>query len=408
MNIDSKDYVHTRERIHELLADPDLRQIHRRGNRRRLGRRAAIGAASVAVVAMAAVLVTQVATPPVTVRPATSKSTPAPVHGPLHGPQVSLSEKSQLIASQPVDNQRSYALIKTAAGKYAVARTLDGGGSWQAWQLPGQYEQAPMFDAGSAGSLEISPAGPPLTSLDGGQTWRTSSTKKDGPAIEKLPDGWGAVALGGKLLGSDPTGSGGLRPLAHQPQFATRCMGVTEARDGSLWLECPGPGGAFVLQVSHDRGVSWQSTTMPALIETGGPGAGGCGQLIDSYDGRTGYAYGYTAVSGGRDSGVVVTHDGGRTWSRTPVKLPKLGYCPVLTVTGSLIAATGPTAAPALISTDGGQTFNEVAGLGPVLSVYRYPGSDDLVAKIAEGNWKTSPDGVHWTAAPVPPNATLH
>ncbi|GAA1723473.1 hypothetical protein GCM10009765_84300 [Fodinicola feengrottensis] len=438
--IDSTDYAQTRERIHELLVDPDLSQIHRRGNRRRFGRKAAIGTASVAAIGVAVLVATQVIAPHPTATPAGPKA----ITGPLHGPPVSLSGKSQLLDSQPVDGKRSYALIKTANGKYAVARTQDTGATWQAWQLPPSMptRNVPVLYVDQSDSLVVSASGPPsgtakvsqdgkqvsvdggktweanvgqlgqLISQDGGQTWRPSGLPgTTGRPIEKLAPGWSAQTSGGKVFGSDPAAGGALHPLVHQPQVATRCMGVTEAADESVWLECVGANGAFVLQVSHDRGVTWDSAAVPGLIERGGPGAGGCGQLIDSYDGKTGYAYGYTAASNGKESGLVITHDGGKTWSTTVIQLPQnLGTCPTATATGSLVGEQNVNANgdnPRLIvSTDSGRTFTQVSGVSQLGTVNRMTGSASLVARDPrKGAW-TSSDGVHWTPALVPPHST--
>ncbi len=166
-----------------------------------------------------------------------------------------------------------------------------------------------------------------------------------------------------------------------------------------MWLECVGANGAFVLQVSHDRGVTWDSAAVPGLIERGGPGAGGCGQLIDSYDGKTGYAYGYTAASNGKESGLVITHDGGKTWSTTVIQLPQnLGTCPTATATGSLVGEQNVNANgdnPRLIvSTDSGRTFTQVSGVSQLGTVNRMTGSASLVARDPrKGAW-TSSDGV--------------
>jgi hypothetical protein len=404
--IDSIDYADTRERIHELLVDPDLAPIHRRGRRRRLRRRATTTALSVAAIAVVAVVLAQIAAP----RPAVVPATPHPIAGPLHGPAVSLSDKTTLVDEQPADQQRSYALLKAAGGQYAIARTLDGGATWQAWQLPSVFTStsAPQISVESNGSLEVLSASArdrngSLVSADDGRTWTAfSAPKTDGPAVETLPDGWSAEPLDGKVLGVDPA-TGVAHPLAHQPQTATRCMFVNQAKDGSLWMACPAKDGGFVLQVSHDRGLTWKNTAAPSLVETGGAQAGGCGQWIESYDGTTGYAYGFTKASNGNESGVLVTGDGGKTWTTTPVTLPAgVGLCPTLAANGSLLAVKS---GHALISANGGRTFTDVPGLNEPTQITRFAGSDSLIAKTAHG-WMTSPDGTHWTPVPVPPNVT--
>ncbi|WP_279582258.1 hypothetical protein [Fodinicola feengrottensis] len=166
-----------------------------------------------------------------------------------------------------MDGKRSYALIKTANGKYAVARTQDTGATWQAWQLPPPSmptRNVPVLYVDQSDSLVVSASGPPsgtakvsqdgkqvsvdggktweanvgqlgqLISQDGGQTWRPSGLPgTTGRPIEKLAPGWSAQTSGGKVFGSDPAAGGALHPLVHQPQVATRCMGVTEAADES-------------------------------------------------------------------------------------------------------------------------------------------------------------------------------
>lgn len=423
------DYVGLREDVSQLAELPDLAAIHRRGRNRRRMRRAA---PVVAVVAVVAVLlgVTQLAAPlsrgGVEQLPAgPALDMPAAVTGPLAGTSVSVSQRLELRSIETVDQLRSFALVTTGDRRDALARTLDGGRSWQAWLLPARPRTAverPIWLGGQTVTING------LISRDGGQTW-AGVPAGVGAEVEALPDGWVVRAEGGKVVAVDPT-TGQVHPLASQPPLGLGGYSpvVRQASDGSLWTlvaepdtHLPGMGGTprAIGQpaVSRDAGRTWR------VDSVGSPGSDVMVAGIDSADGRTGYAVGARAAGDHLVSVVYVTTDGGQSWrltgggSITAPKYRSIFDQPAVLPNGDLLVTAFPQPTPGGPTTvrrsvDGGRTLVPVSVHGDVVTVRR-SATGVLVGTVTEGppTGSMSPvgrllsvDGVHWTRGPEPPD----
>jgi len=228
-----------------------------------------------------------------------------------------------------------------------VEQSSDGGRTWSTVALPTQEttsSAAAMLRMSLSSALLLIPpvptSSPPATSLllrttDAGRTWQQSSVP---------------------------------------------CVGLTnfisQAPDGTIWLACasePGAGNqAKELARSFDGGVTW--TAVHCLANTNPASFPSCyfsNTMNGGYLGDLAATSSLTAfVDGGRND-VLVTRDGGRTWSQTT---PVIGDMDSGT-TGLFFAnaeagwvisgATGTTDEGLWRTTDGGDTWSPAWTAGP-------------------------------------------
>lgn len=418
--IDTTDFTDVRDTVERLGMFPDLAAIDRRGRHRRWLRTGAATAAPVVAVLAIALVATQLS-PPRTSRPA-APSGPPPIAGPLHGPAATVDEPATPLFNAVGDHLRWFYLVKTANGKVALTRTLDGGASWQSTELPAaaQFDPETYILEASGWTITVSGGDEKKNirafSADSGQTWRVEpqtrvSTTDQYPTDDKiifestipsLPPFWTLDQTGGKLTGIDPE-TGLEHPLAVQPPQVLKCGQNDQAADGSLWAICRSKTDQRLLSVSHDRGLTWRTTPAGTTATSSKVGYG----WISSADGRTGFA-------AGPSGSVNMTRDGGATWTQSAPPLPAdiTAMEPSALPDGVLVSVRGlPNNGRTVVSHDGGRTFAELPNGMSAYSITTAPNGDILARDVGKdyknSTYKVSTDnGKTWTDVGLPPNLT--
>jgi hypothetical protein len=283
--------------------------------------------------------------------------------------------------------------------------TPDDGVRWRTFDLPNLPSSNPQ--AAPATVLdEDTVVIPGYITHDGGRSWQPFQTKLEAP-IESVPPRWVvmpayfyALSIQDRGLAAVDPQTGRIQPLAHRPAPNDR---VTEARDGSFWTT-PGDRG---IAVSHDRGRSWTSFTLPEKDTTW--------PSVTSFDGRVGYAV--SAGTPSQQTTIYRTDDGGAHWRQWSTPAVRNLVFPELLPNGSLVGISwyqGINGAPMMLSTDAGRTFHARYPGQLFQWVHRMPGG----GYVAEGvtgqgtaaiRWFTavSADGVTFREVRLPDGANL-
>lgn len=228
------------------------------------------------------------------------------------------------------------------------------------------------------------------TSSDGGRTWATVAL----PASGRIGGGYAMIRTSPSatlLVGSPNPQTFGPAPMSSLTLLTTDggrtwrqgsapCVGVStflsQAEDGTVWLACasvPGAGNqAKMLARSFDGGVHWtpehcpshaSPPTFPTCYFSGEMNAGYLGSLVATSS--------TTAFLAGGRNNVLVTRDGGKTWSQTNPKIGDMdnGTGPLFFANPTdgwvIFAASNSGAANALWrTTNGGRTWSEVWSAG--------------------------------------------
>lgn len=225
-----------------------------------------------------------------------------------------------------------------------VVRTTDGGITWRADTVPGaaaldfrdiHAESATLAWAMSAGSGSASRI---YHTRDGGRTWTLQWQAADSAAFLDAISFWDesrGIAFG------DPVGAaffllettdGGRTwsriptdrfpaPLQGEAAFAASGSSLVVRPGGRAWIGTGGAARARVL-MTEDYGRTWEIFDTPMVAGSASAGI----YSVAFADDRRGVAVGgdYTKAFGGGDN-VVVTEDGGRTWT-VPVGAHPAGY----------------------------------------------------------------------------------
>jgi photosystem II stability/assembly factor-like uncharacterized protein len=220
---------------------------------------------------------------------------------------------------------------------------------------------------------------------DGGRMWSTvtlpsSEMTSGAPAMLRLSVTSTLIVIPPALVvgGSPPTTSLLLRTTDDGrtwQQSSVPCVGLStflsQAPDGSIWLGCasePGAGNqAKQLVRSFDGGVTWRAVQCSAATNMGSlPGCYFSNAMDSGYLGDLVAASSTTAFADGGRNDVLVTRDGGTTWSETN---------PVI---GDMDSGTGGLF---FANADDGWVISGATGTGN------------------EGLWKTTDGGNTWTPA---------
>lgn len=433
--------------MREELADvrqPDFAGIRAAGHRRRNLRRGGLALSGLAVAVVAALLGTFFLVDTTQQHPL---DLPDPVPGLLKGAEFPTAKPATLRMIEYVNQWQAYALVKDRTGNI-LARTHDGGATWQAWRLPAGITAPNVmrFQGGQTIVVYDLPRPPlsiPYVSRDGGRSW-TKGNDFGGP-IDHVPAGWAVGSMarpgaglteGARLVAYDPK-TGAPRPLSTRPGIVRGdhgWPGVVEARNGSLWAPPLDDDWSGAPMVSQDRGATWFTGNVsppgPEYVVTEF-------RSWDSYDGTTAYANvefrPEANVKPGEDrmswpsagpgsvplthadarTMVYVTHDGGRSWQpvgtasdRSPIVVGSDGT--VLTINpGSENRPPVHGIGTLVASHDGGRTFAPVTGVGEIQDLARTAGGviriGEMATKSAPARELLSEDGDNWTQAPNPP-----
>jgi photosystem II stability/assembly factor-like uncharacterized protein len=201
----------------------------------------------------------------------------------------------------------------------------------------------------------------------------------------------------------DPT-TGAWHPLAHQPPSVA--SEVTTDSKGRIWaaqrVVLAGDKPSCALDVSADRGATWHTYPIPREH--------GC--VTAPSVTSDGTAYAQVAIAGATDHtpGVLVSHDGGKTWERKPIgmNLSDLYVLPDGTMIGRPLLDSDALATSVLRSTDSGKTFTPIPGTGHTSGIERMVGGGyTSIVFAGEGGITkayrlVSDDGLHWSQMTTP------
>lgn len=227
-------------------------------------------------------------------------------------------------------------------------------------------------------------------STDGGRTWSTVTFPG-----QEMPSGTPAMVRTSVLStlivipplpvvdSSPPTSSLLLRTTdggSTWQQSSVPCVGMSvflsQAPDGTIWLGCasePGAGGqAKELARSFDGGATWTAVQCPANTNPASfPGCYFSNTMNGGYLGDLAATSSITAFADGGRNDVLVTRDGGTTWSETNPVIGDMdsgttGLFFANSEDGWVISGATPTANEGLWrTTDGGSTWSPAWTAGP-------------------------------------------
>jgi photosystem II stability/assembly factor-like uncharacterized protein len=274
-----------------------------------------------------------------------------------------------------------------------VERTSDGGRTWQAASVPGDYPDSArsiVFSDADHGYLMVSGgrsnqgSSTVLRTDDGGATWAIAATV---PA-------WSTGDLGSQIALSAPT---------------------------TIWAGAQGEAGPVnhpILAVSRDGGRTWADAHLPLLDRWGGTQSTPLGPPV-FLDPSTGFIAVETSdpsatgdATGNSSTFLYSTRDGGRTWSLDrKLALGANGFAFLSATHWVLLEAGLPGKLE--VTDDAGATWREIQPpfdhIGSIIQIAPN-GSRHLVGVLAEGGNSTSPEwlvgssdgGDTWTLLPVP------
>jgi len=269
-----------------------------------------------------------------------------------------------------------------ANGTYA--RTVDGGQTWQAGQVPGaaelDFRDVDAFDADTAYLLAIGPGERSriYKTTDGGRSWTLQFQNRRAEAFYDCMAFWDrsrGLAMSDPVDGrflvvrtedggrtwkeSEPTGMPGA--LVGEGGFAASGTCVAAGGKADAWFGTGGPSGPRVFR-SIDGGQTWVASPAPLA---GGKAAGVFS--LSFRDGLRGAAVGgdYTKEKEA-EGNAALTLDGGRTWQAVGAAARPGGYrscvAHVPGTDGMKLVAVGPSGSD--YSTDGGRTWRPLGAEG--------------------------------------------
>ena len=287
-----------------------------------------------------------------------------------------------LVGVSPVDEK----VVWVSGIRGTWGRTTDGGATWQIGQVPGadslQFRDVHAVDARTAYLLSIGNGDQSriYKTTNAGLTWVLQFTNAEPKGFYDCFDFWtpdrGLVigdAIDGKIAVLT-TANGGATwtrippdqlPVANpgEGSFAASGRCLTTGPNGAAWIVMSNPSQARLLSTS-DYGKTWSIQNLPVPTrESVGPAA------VTFRDRQHGAILGSSTDS---SRAVVVTRDGGKTWSGgAPLPLPRGAY-------------------------GGGYVP------GPRLAVLVAVGPDGIAVSPDEGNnWSLVSRDNHWSVAMV-------
>jgi photosystem II stability/assembly factor-like uncharacterized protein len=265
----------------------------------------------------------------------------------------------------------------TSGAKGTIARTVDGGDTWQWLTVPGaealDFRDIDAIDANTAYALSIGPgeASRIFKTVDAGKTWTLQYTNHDpkaffdamtfsdanhGVVMSDSVDGHFVIMLtsdGGKTWKRAP--AAGLPPaLPNEGAFAASGTNIAVSGSTHIWIGTGAASKARVLR-STDGGRSWKVSDTPLAS---GPSSGIFS--IAFRDALHGVIVGgdYKKESEAVDN-VAFTSDGGVTWTLAR-EHGLSGFRSAVAYVGPIWYALGPSGAD--MSADDGHTWHDAGG----------------------------------------------
>jgi hypothetical protein len=395
----------------DRIGQPPLDRIQHRAARRRRRRRNAAGGALLALAVAGTLLIRPWAG---VVDPAPPPVAGTPPAGPIYTAagitingltETGLTDIAGTISDvEFTDPDHGYLVAECASTTpcpASVARTSDGGVSWQPTELPGATRGQTGLDliAFPGGRLVVI-GDTAYTSTDNGYTWRPgtgTSVDTSGRVLARPDDrlrlqpaaAGGAGGCGGtiQVWQSAQLADGG----SVSPGRISVCWVAPEATaDGAWWIGGTQDGQA-VAAVTRDGGTTWTQAPLDAP-------AGEVGSVQVAVLGRHAYA----AVLGpdGTIRALFRSTDGGRTFSRTSTGTPvggpgRLAGSLVPLLDGRLLVAG--TDNRWYVSADDGHSFTRANGTLPAVGRLARTASGYVAYNLFGGGWAAySGDGSTW------------
>lgn len=332
---------------------------------------------------------------------------------------------AMLIDEAGVSQSGTWWASRTGMGVYVSS---DQGEHWIQPRLPERFAEPVVVDASNIWALDLAGGGwIAYRTLDGGSTWRSSNSGSVGPGqmakFVYTDLDYAEILITTDATGSAPsadvwrtTDSGASWDRTGQITCPASCTGIIASDVSTFWLLTSGGYGTSLL-VSRDAGTTWSRAELPqAELPQGG--------LISDFRFFTADSGGVAFVQecpAGECANVtfVVTADGGRTWST--VEAPNSNW-PAIDApnTWSVVTTNNtsyggdapPTPLPLdgklLVTTDGGRTWTERSYVEPSTNPRYRPhlfgthgywlrraGSGDVL-------YVTSDGGASWSTARFP------
>jgi photosystem II stability/assembly factor-like uncharacterized protein len=249
------------------------------------------------------------------------------------------------------DGERAWITEESGASSIVVFRTSDGGSSWQ--------RGAPITVAGFHARGPIS-----LYFFDPTHGWLLGSSLSQGPIVSFDFEFLYGTADGGshwQLLADTKT---------HAPACPWTAVAFSSRTTGWITTFCRTSGGKPDLLVSHDRGATWQTQSLPVTL------ADGTALFPPTFfDAAHAILAAYPTVldatkTGGSVEAILATSDGGQTWG-------KLGLPGKAVLAGSFVDA---------------QHGWVIAGSSDLLN------NDSSLTDVSLPLFRTSDGGLTWTA----------
>lgn len=301
-------------------------------------------------------------------------------------------------------------VVWVSGARGAVARSADGGATWQLASVPGadslDFRDIEAFDARTAFVLSIGNGAQSRIhrTTDGGATWTLQFTNPDTSAFYDCFAFWDArrgIAMSDPVDGrfrilatSDSGATWTALPAAASPAalageagFAASGTCVATAPGGRAWIVTGGGPAARALRTS-DFGQTWSAAEIGPVAAGAAPrgafsiAAGESGALV-----VTGGNY---ELPDDPTANVALSHDGGATWQAPTGRAPagyRSGVVIVPGTAGRAAIAVGTSGTD--LSVDGGNSWAKVDTLALNAAVFASPRT----------GWAVGPRGVvaRWT-----------
>jgi hypothetical protein len=298
---------------------------------------------------------------------------------------------------------------------YELLSTVDGGQTWKTAAVPGApVVSAPLDDANAVvlpggqvvTEIQVADERPARHTNDRGVSWPAQVAEPTG-VTNRVPDNSALVAFCPQSIAcSEPVlrvvrPNGSSSSYGPPPSTLAETVSATRVSDGALWVQGRDGVGRVLLAVSHDEGAHWTMHRVPAPAAAsvdiaGGGKAAWALALTDPDTGTTAGSGGTVSFDPSREMRQSLLYSSNSGASFSPVKVPdayRINKGSGIGVTESGNAVISAAGKVAVISPDG--TVTAVTAV--------HGGVYDLGGRVLvfspEGSW-TSSDGENWSKLP--------